>query len=268
MSDEAPRCHDPAPEPAAAEARDLAAALRDEAAERRDAAAGERALQADQRDVVASEGDDEDLLGTDPDELRALCLELRRSAGAERQRASADRRAEAEDRIAAAWDRRGAAQDRRASAADRDEASLDPLTKAYNRAAGRTELGRDITRARRAGTSFVLAFLDVDGLKRVNDALGHAAGDRALVRVVQQLRAHLRPHDLVIRFGGDEFLCGMASMDDPELRNRLEHVSRGLASTAEPVSVTIGLSTLRPDDEVDDLIRRADAALYALRRRR
>ena len=64
-----------------------------------------------------------------------------------------------------------------------------------------------MARAKRTQRSFVLAFIDVDGLKTTNDSLGHAAGDELLRRVVDTVRDHLRSYDLIVRFGGDEFLC-------------------------------------------------------------
>lgn len=144
-------------------------------------------MQANLRDVAAARRDElaDELLATNytPEHLLSLYRLTQRTASADRRMASAERHADAEDRFAAARDRQHAADDRHASAADRKEASLDPLTGAYNRAAGFKELRRDVDRARRAPASFTLAFVDVDGLKAINDAHGHAAGDRALTHV-------------------------------------------------------------------------------------
>jgi diguanylate cyclase (GGDEF)-like protein len=260
------------PEAQSPEARDKLAIARDEAAEQRDDSAVERLLQADLRDVAAAERDalaQEVLAGSCTiEQVLALYRSSRSEASAERRFASADRHADAEDRLAAGRDRHHAAADRLASAIDRDHASRDLLTGAYTRAAGFAELTRDVDRARRAKESFTLAFVDVDGLKAINDAGGHAAGDRALVHVVQALRAHLRAHDLIVRFGGDEFVCAVAAMADAELNNRLGLVSRALVRTPEHVHITVGLAGLIPGDTVDDLVGRADAAFYASRRRR
>ena len=80
-------------------------------------------------------------------------------------------------------DRTAGLVDREASAADRTAADLDELTGAYRRGPGLRELKRDVAKALRTGTSLTVAFVDVDHLKRVNDSLGHAAGDRLLRRV-------------------------------------------------------------------------------------
>lgn len=202
------------------------------------------------------------------EQVREVCEAVLKDAARDRKRASADRHAAAGDRYDAARDRAFATSDRTSSAADLRHASLDPLTGAHNRAAGFTELARDIDRARRLDEPLTLAFLDVDGLKSINDQHGHAAGDRVLVQVVTALRSHLRAHDLVIRFGGDEFVCSFAGMADEEAHHRFARVNEDLAAATDPASITVGLAALRPDESADDLCRRADAAFYEARKRR
>ena len=127
------------------------------------------------------------------------------------------------------------------------------------------ELEREMARARRTEQRLVLAFVDVNGLKSVNDLRGHAAGDRVLCAVVTALRAQLRSYDLIIRFGGDEFLCVIPGVSMDEAADRLATVNANLAGSLEQASVTTGLADLRPDDSLDGLIERADAALYKQR---
>jgi len=166
------------------------------------------------------------------------------------------------DRIEAELDRNNALADRGASARERESSSHDDLTGAYLRGAGLVELERDIARARRTEQSLVLAFVDVDGLKDVNDSRGHAAGDRMLLEVAKTLSAQLRSYDLIIRFGGDEFVCAMARLTMAEAAKRFALVNAVLAEAPERGSITIGLAELQPDDSPEDLLARADAALY------
>jgi diguanylate cyclase (GGDEF)-like protein len=129
------------------------------------------------------------------------------------------------------------------------------------------ELEREIVRARRGGYPLVVAFVDVDGLKAINDSLGHAAGDGMLRHVANSFRAHMRTHDLIIRYGGDEFVCAVAGLHEADAAARLRLVNRTLAGLPERASVTVGLAELRADDTAGDLITRADDALYEQRQR-
>jgi diguanylate cyclase (GGDEF)-like protein len=126
------------------------------------------------------------------------------------------------------------------------------------------ELEREVMRAHRTGKSFVLAFVDVDGLKSVNDSEGHAGGDELLRQVVDTIRGVVRDYDLIVRYGGDEFLCGLADIGLSEADRRFETANAGLAVTRD-ASVTVGLAEVVPEESLDDLIARADAAMYAQR---
>ncbi len=126
------------------------------------------------------------------------------------------------------------------------------------------ELEREANRAQRTGQTFSLAFIDVDGLKSTNDSMGHAAGDELLVKVVQTLRARVRPYDLVVRYGGDEFLCGLLDMDLAEAERRIGLVNEDLAA-GRAGHVTSGLARLEEGDTLAALIRRADEDLYRRR---
>lgn len=149
---------------------------------------------------------------------------------------------------------------------ERENSSRDALTGAYHRGAGFLELDREIARARRTDVPLVLAFIDVDGLKAVNDSGGHAAGDRLLVEVVSCVRAAMRSYDLIMRYGGDEFVCVFSGLDLRATTTRLGEISEGLARSPEHGSVTVGVAELRPSDSVDNLVARADDALYQKRR--
>ena len=149
------------------------------------------------------------------------------------------------------------------------EAALDDLTGALRRGVGLRLLQAEVDRVRRTDGRLVVAFLDVDGLKRVNDSGGHAAGDRLLQQVAQTLRRRLRSYDLVIRCGGDEFLCAMTGAGVDEARAKLALITAELASSAGHPAVSVGLAELDEDperlDDATSLVQRADAALYRSR---
>jgi diguanylate cyclase (GGDEF)-like protein len=221
----------------AAEARDRAADVRDRAARGRDRAAGER---------ERADG---------------------RFSTSEREHASRERRQGARDRAEAARDREQAAQDREQAGRERAQAGVDGLTGALRRDSGLAELEREIARARRTDGRLVLAFVDVDGLKAINDVHGHAAGDQLLRDVALALRIGLRSYDLVIRYGGDEFLCALPGTGIDGARRRFDEVARKLTEKSTGASVSTGLAALEDTDELDELTARADAALYAGRDR-
>jgi diguanylate cyclase (GGDEF)-like protein len=221
--------------------------------------------------------------GRVPDE-RDTAARARDDSAAKRDRAAAirDRLAQALDRdergaassgrVAAARDRNQAASDRRLAAADREHAAAgrvaaggDDLTVALRRGAGLAAVQRDLARAHRTGGRLVLAFVDVDGLKAVNDAHGHAAGDRLLKRTADLITTHLRPYDVLVRVGGDEFVCSLGDIEADRAADRFALVSADLATGADPGSISVGLAELQPGDSLDELIERADTALLAVR---
>ncbi len=142
---------------------------------------------------------------------------------------------------------------------------IDELTGAHRREAGIVELEREVARATRTKQPFVLAFVDVDKLKATNGTLGHAVGDQRLRQTVALTRAHLRSYDLIIRIGGDEFLCALLDVTMDQASERFSLVNADLAA-AQQGSTTVGLAELQPDDAVKDLIERADEAMYTERR--
>src|SRR5450756_471461 len=97
---------------------------------------------------------------------------------------------------------------------------LDDLTRAFRRETEWHALNLEIDRSRRGDGRFVLAFLDIDDLKGINDRAGHAAGDLVLRTLVATLRSSLRSFDPIVRFGGDEFVCGIGGADIREVESR------------------------------------------------
>lgn len=229
-----------------AEGRDQRAEAHDEASEARDSRADARDARAEAREDSAGTAD----------------------AGAIADRAGAlrDRRGGASDRVQAADDRDASSMDRALSARERRTSCLDELTGAHRRDAGMVELEREMARAKRLKQAFTLAFVDVDDLKNTNDSLGHVAGDRLLRQATDSIRRRLRSYDLIIRYGGDEFLCVLADMTMAQAAQRFSLVNAELTESQQ-TSVSVGLAELSADDDCEDLIARADKAMYSTRKR-
>lgn len=221
--------------------RDRVAAARDEAGRARDARVGSLAHALDQPIVSMTK------------QLFRLGLE-----------AADDRARAAEDRERAARDRAHASRERVGLETALRSAHLDELTGAYRRELGRLTLTREIDRARRGDGRLVVAFVDVDGLKDLNDRDGHAAGDHALQTVVDAIRTRLRSFDPITRYGGDEFVCGLSGTDLAEAGRRFESIRVAIRAEAG-VEISVGLAALGPGDTADQLTERADAAMLAVR---
>ena len=126
-------------------------------------------------------------------------------------------------------------------------------------------LERQIVEAKRTGRPFTLAFIDVIGLKATNDRAGHAVGDQLLADVANLVRSAIREYDLLVRYGGDEFLCGLLELDRGGAAERFSAALATRGSQAWPFSM--GLAQLRPEDTLADLIARADEDMYRRRQR-
>jgi diguanylate cyclase (GGDEF)-like protein len=228
---------------------------RDETAHERDRTADARDEAGTARDAQAA---DEARAAPDPEaSVLQQLAELRAQAAADRARAAADR-------ARAAADRQTAARERARLEAELHSAHLDDLTGAYRREMGRLALSNEIDRAQRSDGRFVVAFVDVDGLKSVNDRDGHAAGDRILKSVVDAMRTRLRSFDPIIRYGGDEFVCGIGGTDLAGAEQRFESIALAIEAEVH-VSISVGLASLTPGDTADQLTERADAAMLANR---
>jgi diguanylate cyclase (GGDEF)-like protein len=199
-------------------------------------------------------------------ERRALTL-LRHQAAAERQHAALDRAAAAAERRMAAQDRLVASQERGDAHEEREILQRDELTGVLQRGAGLMALEREAARSARTGDPFVVAFIDVDGLKRINDERGHGSGDEVLKTLGETLRTGLRSYDLALRYGGDEFVCILPGFGAPEADARFRALQAELAAGPVPVSVTFGVAQWRPGEDTTALLARADAALYDVRRK-
>jgi diguanylate cyclase (GGDEF)-like protein/PAS domain S-box-containing protein len=133
--------------------------------------------------------------------------------------------------------------------------------------------GAAVDRAARDGSELCVLFIDLDGLKAINDGSGHAAGDAALVAAAGVLRGALRRTDVIARIGGDEFgavLVGTAAAEADVLCDRVRQGMKQHAPGEHSLSVSIGVAAARAGegDTLDELLATADDAMYAGRRRR
>ena len=270
--------------------RERATRERDEATRQRGEAAHERRITSDVRDLTAADRDRNAARRDEAAELRDRLAdardrewdklgqahgvgrfggpggeELAVAAERDRRRAAEDRARAAAHRAAAARDREAAALDREHAAHERALAGTDELTETLRRGVGLAALGREVERAERTGHPLVVAFVDIDQLKAVNDGRGHVAGDLLLRRVADALRAELRPYDLMLRYGGDEFVCALPGAHTDSVRRRFDTISRQLRLEADGGSFSVGFAELEPGDTVSALVQRADAALRASR---
>ena len=246
---------------ATASDRDRAAELRDRGAEGRDALARLHDLQ---DDTTASREDI--LLRAERDRARAAAD--RAKAADDRARAAADRARAAADRDHATRERAEALQARTESADTLKLAATDELTGAWTRKLGLEEVSHELERAHRTGAGLALAFVDVDGLKAVNDSRGHLAGDALLRLLGETLRANVRPYDVIVRYGGDELLCAMPNLSAREAKARFETIAAALAAADANHSITFGLAEAEAADTLQELIARADADFLEARRSR
>ncbi len=149
----------------------------------------------------------------------------------------------------------------------------DALTGLPNRIAFRDDVARGLSRARR-GQDLAILYLDLDRFKAVNDTLGHPIGDRLLCQVADRLREIVRETDTITRLGGDEF--AIAQFDGEQTRAAKLLARRVIETLSRPyeieghhaiIGVSIGITLAGPGDtDVDQLLRRADIALYAAKR--
>ncbi len=218
------------------------AAVRARIARHRDQLAAARDIASEARDAFAAALDTEmerlELEGTQPGDLAARS----------RAQAATQRKAGAEDGAHAASDREHAALDRLANAREIANAETDEVTGALRRRVGLAALQRE--------------------LKRVNDEQGHAAGDRLLRMVVWCVTDEFRSYDLILRFGGDEFVCSITGDGLANIDTRFGRISDRLGDAFPGASISTGIGERRGEDTVSALIDRADGAMIDGRPRR
>ena len=145
-------------------------------------------------------------------------------------------------------------------------AILDPLTGLYNRRYGDDHLRREIARSGRSGDPFILLLLDLDNFKEINDQFGHPAGDLVLKEFARRLNKSIRGSDTAVRMGGDEFMVMLPECPPEKIdvvMSRLDNFEVEIGREKIHVLCSKGWAQYVASDTADELIKRADEALYA-----
>ncbi|OAZ13571.1 diguanylate cyclase [Thalassospira indica] len=148
---------------------------------------------------------------------------------------------------------------------------VDPLTGTYNRQTMMGDLNAERERAIRTGVPTAIALIDLDHFKSVNDTYGHQAGDLVLQSVAGILQSHVRPFDKVYRYGGEEFLVCLPNADMKQCARVLERLRRVIEASPVtisddvilPVTASIGAAPMTKNRSTEQIIEKADKALYA-----
>ena len=145
----------------------------------------------------------------------------------------------------------------------------DQLTGALNRKGLEEALDRELARSQRRKTPICVALLDVDHFKSINDTYGHQTGDEALIHLARVIRETMRPHDTLVRYGGEEFLIILPDTPLPDAVSALTRLQRELTKRFflhqnEKLLITFsaGVTAFRAEEQRNDAIARADAAMY------
>jgi diguanylate cyclase len=154
-----------------------------------------------------------------------------------------------------------------------DEVSTDALTQVANRRGLLQAFEAERARVQRDGALLAVGLIDIDNFKKLNDSLGHAAGDEALKALAARTRENLRPTDHVARFGGEEFVVLLPGSSCDEGQQLLTRLQRQLSASlfmheGREVFVTFsaGVTALREGESLDTALERADRALYEAKR--
>ena len=157
----------------------------------------------------------------------------------------------------------------------RTQSVRDPLTGLFNRRYLEVSYERELLRATRRSLPLSVLMLDIDHFKRFNDSHGHDAGDALLAQFAEVLKRSIRNEDFACRYGGEEFTVVLHETDEDAARERAESIRIATSEMSvahrhvqlEHVTVSIGYAVFPRDGRTaDELLRRADAALYAAKR--
>jgi diguanylate cyclase len=154
-----------------------------------------------------------------------------------------------------------------------DEVSTDPLTQVANRRGLMRHFEAEQASQQRAGHALAVALLDIDNFKKLNDSLGHQAGDAALQFLSRRVGELLRPNDTLARYGGEEFVVLLPATGTDEAQQALTRLQRLLSAELFMhenrqtfVTFSAGVTLYRPGEALEAALQRADEALYEAKR--
>jgi diguanylate cyclase (GGDEF)-like protein len=150
-------------------------------------------------------------------------------------------------------------------------ATIDVLTRISNRRATLVFLEKELSRAQRHESEFTVLLIDIDNFKQVNDRWGHAVGDHVLVKTAGIFQSMIRKQDLVGRWGGEEFLiivpgtCDAMALAE-RVRSELANAAFSYGAASFGITISIGVTCAKQSDQIDQILRSADKALYESKR--
>ena len=146
-------------------------------------------------------------------------------------------------------------------------ATIDVLTRIPNRRATQAFLEKELSRVQRTQSEFTIFLIDIDNFKQINDRWGHAVGDEVLVKTASIFQSMIRKHDLVGRWGGEEFLfilpgpCNAVALAE-RVRRKIANTSYSHGAESFGITLSIGVACAKQSDQVDQILKKADQALY------
>jgi diguanylate cyclase (GGDEF)-like protein len=152
-------------------------------------------------------------------------------------------------------------------------ATIDVLTRIPNRRATQAFLEKELSRAQRNQSEFSVLLIDIDNFKQVNDRWGHSVGDDVLVKTAGIFQSIVRKQDWIGRWGGEEFLMILPGSPYCDAESLAERVRSEIASSEYSygvesfgITVSIGITCAKPSDQIDEILKKADQALYRAKR--